>query len=176
MNIAVPKYFVALVDGKLRSYETLKDRFLSAILEDPVRFEEDIQRNYTTIQDNTIQIYKIGKIYRSEGNPISVYYFPSLTLPIGNNKINIFYDYEKVMKQVHANPFPKAGPPAFVITLVKEDAVRKNYECPIMYESISIENSIVTSCYHVFTKEAFVKWQETSNKCPTCRNACVSYD
>ena len=176
MNISIPKYFVALVDEKLRSYETVRDKFLSAILEDPVRFEEDIQRSYTTIHDNTIQLYKIGKIHRSGGNPIGVYYFPSLRLPIGNNKISISYDYEKVMTKVHANPFPKPGPPAFVITLVKEDAIRKNYECPITYEPITIDNSIVTSCYHVFTKEGFVKWQESSNQCPTCRCVCVSYN
>lgn len=175
MNIPIPKYFVALVDDKLRSYETSKDKFLSAILQDAVRFEEDIQRNYTTICDDNIQVYKIGKIYRSEGNPIGVYYFPTLRLPIGNNKINICYDYEKIMRKVHANPFPRAGPPAFVIRLVKEDAIRKAYECPIIYEPINIENSIVTSCYHVFNKDAFIKWQESSNKCPTCRNACVSY-
>ena len=170
----IPKYFVALVEKELRSYEMLHGKFISAVLPDPVVFQEHFERSYACIGEKDIKIYKIGVIQREAGTPINVFYFPTVKFNLGNNSVNIEYNYNKIIEQINSNPFPTI--PSFVITLVKEDAIRKGYECPIIYEAITLENSIVTSCYHVFTRDAFVKWQETNISCPTCRIKCTYFD
>lgn len=174
-TIELPKYFVALVEKELRSYEYKNNTILSTVLQDGILFEEKVSRRYTRIGATHVQMYKIGHIAFS-GRRTRVFYFPTLRMPIENNLVNVEFDYEKVMEKVKAIPFPTtvslAHIPSFVINLLKEDAVRKGSLCPIILEPITLENSIVTSCYHVFTKEAFLVWQKVSTKCPTCRVHC----
>lgn len=173
-TIELPKYFVALVEKQLRSYEYRNNTIVSAVLQDGILFEEKVSRRYTHIGEKHVQMYKIGHIALI-GKRIRVFYFPTFRMPIENNIVKVDFEYEKVMEKVKAIPFPIDSfvrIPSFVVLLLKEDAIRKGSLCPIILEPITMENSIVTSCYHVFTKDAFEIWQQISTKCPTCRMKC----
>ena len=62
--------------------------------------------------------------------------------------------------------------PLHVVIILKETAMKNGDTCPISFEPITMANSIVTSCGHIFTKEAFKMWGK--NTCPTCRKKCVA--
>ena len=62
--------------------------------------------------------------------------------------------------------------PSHVIVILKETAIKSGDTCPISFEPITMGNSIVTSCGHIFTKDAFKTWGRST--CPTCRKKCVA--
>jgi hypothetical protein len=64
-------------------------------------------------------------------------------------------------------------PPAYVCDLLIENAITKNETCPIIYEPLTKETSVVTSCFHVFNREAFRDWRKKSKECPACRTVCL---
>jgi hypothetical protein len=55
---------------------------------------------------------------------------------------------------------------------LKTKAVAENDRCGICLEPLTMENSIVTSCGHVFVRDAFEHWRQISTKCPVCRSHC----
>lgn len=63
-------------------------------------------------------------------------------------------------------------PPSYVCELLIADAVNKNETCPIIYEPLTRENAVVTSCFHVFSRAAFLEWKKKSAECPACRAIC----
>ena len=65
--------------------------------------------------------------------------------------------------------------PAHITKLVLADSISKNECCPISCESITYENSSVTSCGHVFTTSSIKRWLSSSSskgQCPVCKQAC----
>jgi SUMO ligase MMS21 Smc5/6 complex component len=62
--------------------------------------------------------------------------------------------------------------PAFVATLLVEDAISKKQDCSIMMEPVTKESAVVTNCYHVFNKDAIARWLETNTSCPVCKQLC----
>jgi hypothetical protein len=59
-----------------------------------------------------------------------------------------------------------------IINTIKKLYIDKNETCPITYESLTIETISITSCYHVFNKDAITNWFKTKNNCPVCRERC----
>jgi hypothetical protein len=64
-------------------------------------------------------------------------------------------------------------PPQYVVNLMVSDAIVKGETCPILYDPLTKENTVVTSCFHLFSREAFADWRKKSKECPKCREECV---
>jgi hypothetical protein len=65
--------------------------------------------------------------------------------------------------------------PAHITRLVLADSISKNECCPISCESITYDNSSVTSCGHVFTTDSIKHWlslPSSKGQCPVCKQAC----
>jgi len=45
-------------------------------------------------------------------------------------------------------------------------------DCPITFEPIQEATSAVTTCQHVFKREAIVEWLKKNTSCPVCRDEC----
>jgi SUMO ligase MMS21 Smc5/6 complex component len=68
--------------------------------------------------------------------------------------------------------------PQHVIRALLRDAAMYEEECPITAVDIDITNGAVTSCFHLFEKDAIQKWLSLPNskeKCPVCNTPCNSY-
>jgi hypothetical protein len=63
--------------------------------------------------------------------------------------------------------------PSYVIELIKQDAVKKQETCPILYDSLTMDNSVVTSCFHTFSKTGITEWLKNNSACPKCRQKCT---
>jgi hypothetical protein len=63
--------------------------------------------------------------------------------------------------------------PSYVIELIKQDAVKKQETCPILYDSLTMDNSVVTSCFHTFSKTGITQWLKNNSACPKCRQKCT---
>jgi hypothetical protein len=63
--------------------------------------------------------------------------------------------------------------PSYVIELIKQDAVKKQETCPILYDSLTMANSVVTSCFHTFSKTGITEWLKNNSACPKCRQKCT---
>ena len=42
--------------------------------------------------------------------------------------------------------------------------------CPVCFEKITIDNSVMTDCKHLFCSRCFFRWLTTKNTCPLCRH------
>jgi hypothetical protein len=68
--------------------------------------------------------------------------------------------------------------PQHIVRAILRDAVMQEEVCPITSMEIDIENGAVTSCFHLFEKDAIAKWLSmpgSRDKCPVCNNPCNSY-
>ena len=59
--------------------------------------------------------------------------------------------------------------PKHILKVFIEDAISKNSLCPITMEPLTLENASITSCGHLFDKEALCLSLKTCKKCPMCR-------
>jgi len=62
--------------------------------------------------------------------------------------------------------------PCNTILEMKIRAEANKVVCAITLEEVSASNCIITSCFHVFNADAFVKWYATKKTCPMCRINC----
>lgn len=68
--------------------------------------------------------------------------------------------------------------PQHAVRALLRDAVLNEEVCPITGEDIDVTNGAVTTCFHLFEKDAIRKWLSMPNsrdKCPTCNANCNSY-
>jgi hypothetical protein len=68
--------------------------------------------------------------------------------------------------------------PQHIVRALLRDAAMNEEVCPITSEEIDISNGAVTSCFHIFEKNAIMKWLSIPNsydKCPVCNHPCDSY-
>jgi hypothetical protein len=63
--------------------------------------------------------------------------------------------------------------PMHIADIIARDAVIRNEVCPITMENISLENYAVTSCFHVFDRDAIAIWRTTNTTCPVCKQECI---
>ena len=65
--------------------------------------------------------------------------------------------------------------PQHAIRALLRDAAMEETVCPITGEDIDITNGAVTSCFHIFDKNAIATWMNMPNsreKCPVCNTQC----
>lgn len=157
-------------------------------------FEEAISRRIiqfsNIIRVNTI---RLGYVYFANGKKYNVYKFeidPRLHLKNCHNEFTLSLDkfnYTLIKQKIEAlGPWPATFhivpartvvegqplPPTYVSNLLISDAITKNETCPINYDTITKENAVVTSCFHVFSREALTVWRKKSTECPKCRAIC----
>lgn len=75
--------------------------------------------------------------------------------------------------------FPIKTIPQHAVRLLLLGSLIDGEECSITGNPINAENGAVTTCFHIFEKEAITRWleQESSNKkCPVCMQECDVYD
>lgn len=68
--------------------------------------------------------------------------------------------------------------PQHTVRALLRDAAMEEEVCPITSEEIDVTNGAVTSCFHLFEKNAIAKWlllPNSRDKCPTCNAACNYY-
>jgi hypothetical protein len=68
--------------------------------------------------------------------------------------------------------------PNHAISMLLLAAVIQEEECPISGNPIDTNNGSVTSCFHLFDKDALATWlalPHTNKKCPVCMQPCDLY-
>jgi len=71
--------------------------------------------------------------------------------------------------QPRSDPIPL---PVHIQTIVLERAESERKSCSISMEAIRKHTSTVTSCGHVFQKDAIQEWLTRHRTCPECRQIC----
>jgi len=74
--------------------------------------------------------------------------------------------------------FPITTIPQHIVMALLRDAAMQEEVCPITSEEIDVTNGAVTSCFHLFEKNAIMQWllmPNSRDKCPICNAACNSY-
>jgi hypothetical protein len=113
-----------------------------------------------------IRVRKLGEVICYNTRSVfSIYNFPSSTyLKSSPNNILPGDLFTNLRSQIQI--------PVNNVQELKLKAVRENDSCGICLEPLTMENSIVTSCGHVFVRGAFERWRQISTKCPVCRSVC----
>ena len=72
---------------------------------------------------------------------------------------------------VRPGPLPL---PPHLVRLLKDNAILQHEQCSISRVDITLANAAVTSCGHVFCREAITRWIQGQGRgaCPCCRAAC----
>ena len=68
--------------------------------------------------------------------------------------------------------------PQHAVRAFLRDAAMQEEICPITNEEIDVTNGAMTSCFHLFEKNAIATWLAMPNseaKCPVCKNKCTSF-
>lgn len=60
--------------------------------------------------------------------------------------------------------------PNHIANLIVTDAMNKGDTCSITFEPLRIENTAITSCFHLFDHAAIDTWLKTNDTCPLCRH------
>ena len=74
--------------------------------------------------------------------------------------------------------YPIVTIPQHVVLSLLRDAVMHEEVCPITSENIDVSNGAVTSCFHLFEKNAILQWllmPSSQDKCPVCNCPCNSF-
>ena len=86
---------------------------------------------------------------------------------------------------VHVEEVPRLQPPqvqrpmalqAFTIQALISHAIKENMTCPISMNAIEPRTACVTSCQHIFERDAIQRWFQENTSCPVCRqeaSVCV---
>ena len=65
--------------------------------------------------------------------------------------------------------------PPHVKNIIISDSIRRGDICPILSETLTLNNAAVTTCGHVFTSNGIKTWLSSSrsnNQCPVCKHVC----
>jgi hypothetical protein len=74
--------------------------------------------------------------------------------------------------------FPILTIPQHIVMALLRDAAMQQEVCPITSEEIDVSNGAVTSCFHLFDKNAIMQWllmPNSNDKCPVCNIQCNSF-
>jgi len=74
--------------------------------------------------------------------------------------------------------FPIITIPQHIVMALLRDAAMQEEVCPITSEEIDVTNGAVTSCFHLFEKNAIMQWllmPNSRDKCPVCNSQCNSF-
>jgi len=68
--------------------------------------------------------------------------------------------------------------PQHIVRSLLRDAAMQEEVCPITGEEIDVTNGAITTCFHLFEKNAILQWlliPNSRDKCPVCNAPCKSY-
>jgi hypothetical protein len=74
--------------------------------------------------------------------------------------------------------FPITTIPQHIVMALLRDAAMQEEICPITSEEIDVTNGAITSCFHLFEKNAIMQWllmPNSRDKCPVCNAPCNSF-
>ena len=103
-----------------------------------------------------------------QANPVQP--VPQLQLPANIAAMNI---PRNIIKN-----FPITTIPQHIVMALLRDAAMQEEVCPITSEEIDVSNGAVTSCFHLFEKNAIMQWllmPNSRDKCPVCNTQCNSF-
>jgi len=83
--------------------------------------------------------------------------------------LSSYYSDDTASTPPSIKPFPKQW-----LQLVLDATEKRNEECAITSERLTVKNASVTTCGHVFETNAIKKWLQSNPLCPNCREPCVS--
>jgi hypothetical protein len=192
-----PDYFAVKLnnsDDAFRFYKYNGDKTTSCKIPiGHIVFEEvEVARRVLKINDSLrVKAYRIGFVHFANNKRYNIYKFENYDDSELKKKANEFsivdFNYRATKQKILAlgawpsMPLPASTqvatqlpslPPAYVCDLLIGDAVTKGEMCPIMCDSLTKDGSVVTSCFHIFGREAFAQWRKKSSECPTCRAKC----
>jgi len=201
MRVTLPQYFGAYIRESrlLKFYTYINNTITPCVPFIPFNFYEIIEERAVYIKDIDYDAYVIGEIGRIGGTRILLYMFNDVfedkylrsndhnvfSLMNTNFEINIINAKIESLS-VRNTPMVSASStlpltgcsststiPSYVIELIKQDAVKKQETCPILYDSLTMDNSVVTSCFHTFSKTGITQWLKNNSACPKCRQKCT---
>jgi len=91
---------------------------------------------------------------------------PNLQLPVNIAQMNI------------QKNFPITTIPQHIVMALLRDAAMQEEVCPITTVELDVTNGAVTSCFHLFEKNAIMQWllmPNSRDKCPVCNTPCNSF-
>jgi hypothetical protein len=68
--------------------------------------------------------------------------------------------------------------PQHIVLALLRDAAINEMTCPITSDDIDVTNGAVTSCFHLFERDAIARWLAmpySKDECPVCKQPCNSY-
>ena len=68
--------------------------------------------------------------------------------------------------------------PQHIVLALLRDAAMNDVSCPITSDEIDVTNGAVTSCFHLFERDAIARWLAmpySKDECPVCKQPCNSY-
>ena len=74
--------------------------------------------------------------------------------------------------------YPITSIPQHAVRAILRDAVLNDEVCAITANSIEVDTGAITSCFHIFEKEAITRWLQmptSEDKCPICNAKCNAY-
>ncbi len=95
---------------------------------------------------------------------------PQLNLPAHIAEMNI--------PQNTVKKFPITTIPQHIVMALLRDAAMQEEVCPITTVELDVTNGAVTSCFHLFEKNAIMQWllmPNSRDKCPVCNAPCNSF-
>ena len=112
--------------------------------------------------------------------PIHIYTikYPGVILP--STYFKVFKNEDTEERWHFKKPSSSSGPsqapavsqakiPSHIVRGFVESAIQKKEVCPITLDALVMGNVAMTSCGHLFTREALVSCLSSSNVCPNCR-------
>ena len=78
----------------------------------------------------------------------------------------------QILEIVEETKMEVSRPNKDIIDLIINNEIAKKSICPISMEEIEKETSVVTNCFHVFSKENLEIWLQTKKFCPVCKTKC----
>lgn len=199
MQVTLPQYFGAYIrDSGLLKLYTCRNNIIVPIT--PIihfNFSENIVKRSIYINNTYYDGYVLGNIGVIGNTRILLYMFNDVFvrkyLHSNNNNVFFLMNFEidiinaKIESlSVRNTPMVSADSilpltgcsststiPSYVIELIKQDAVKKQDTCPILYDSLTMDNSVVTSCFHTFSKTGITQWLKNNSACPKCRQKCT---
>ena len=95
------------------------------------------------------------------------------TISLQEKGSQIMNKYARSIREVIHTVEKEKTIPQFVAQVVAQHSVEQGETCPITCDDVTVDEAAVTSCYHVFSKDAIQMYRATGNMtCPVCRQHC----
>ena len=199
MQVTLPEYFGAYIrESGLLKFYTCRNNIITP-LQPIIRFNfcENIVKRSIYINNIYYDAYVVGNIGVMRNTRILLYIFNDAFvrkyLHSNNNNVFSLMNFEinlinakiESLSVRHTPVISNSSTlfltscsststiPSYVIELIKQDAVKKQETCPILYDSLTMANSVVTSCFHTFSKTGITEWLKNNSACPKCRQKCT---